>query len=126
MQSNGWHHKRSPLVQGGLEILCQVIVEMEMTDKNPLAIVEYKRLVSEQYQKPVNSQLLQTVLPTPNWSMPRSLEVTRIVSSVLHADMFNHLLQISASVKINPCHATLQSHLLLLQCWGRTSLSHHP
>ena len=38
------HHRRSPLVQGGLEIPCQVlIVEMEMTDKNSLAIAEYNR-----------------------------------------------------------------------------------
>ena len=36
------HHRRSLLVQGGLEIPCQVIVEMEMTDKNSLAIAEYK------------------------------------------------------------------------------------
>ena len=42
------------IVQGGLEIPCQVTVEMEMTDKNSLAIAEYKRLVSEQYQEPVN------------------------------------------------------------------------
>ena len=46
------HHRRSPLVQGGLEIPCQLIVEMEMTDKKSLAIAEYKRLVSEQYQEP--------------------------------------------------------------------------
>ena len=50
------HHRRSPLVQGGLEIPCQVIVEMEMTDKNSLAMAEYKRLVSEQYQEPVNGK----------------------------------------------------------------------
>ena len=50
------HHRRSPLVQGGLEIPCQVILEMEMTDKNSLAIAEYKRLVSEQYQEPVNGK----------------------------------------------------------------------
>ena len=39
-----------------LEIPCEVIVEMEMTDKNSLAIAEYKRLVSEQYQEPVNGK----------------------------------------------------------------------
>ena len=32
------HHRRSLLVQGGLETPCEVIVEMEMTDKNSLAI----------------------------------------------------------------------------------------
>ena len=51
------HHRRSPLVQGGLEIPCQVTVEMEMTDKNSLSIAEYKHLVSEQYQEPVKQKV---------------------------------------------------------------------
>ena len=60
------HHRRSLLVQGGLEIPCQVIVVMEMTDKNSLAIAEYKCLVSEQYQEPVNGKFpddTQQILP---------------------------------------------------------------
>ena len=32
------HHRRSPLVQGGLEIPCEVIGGMEMTDKNLLLL----------------------------------------------------------------------------------------
>ena len=50
------HHRRSPLVQGGLEIPCKVIVEMEMTGKNYLAIDKYKQLVSDQYQEPVEGK----------------------------------------------------------------------
>lgn len=50
------HHRRSPLVQGGLEIPCEVIVEMEMTNKNSLAIDKYKQLVSDQYQEPVEGK----------------------------------------------------------------------
>lgn len=50
------HHRRSPLVQGGLEIPCKVIVEMEMTEKNALAIDKYKQLVSDQYQEPVEGK----------------------------------------------------------------------
>ena len=50
------HHRRSPLVQGGLEIPCEVIVEMEMTDKNSLAIDCYKQLVSDKYQEPVDGK----------------------------------------------------------------------
>ena len=42
------HHRRSLLVQGGLEIPCKVIAEMEMTGKNSLAIDKYKQLVSDQ------------------------------------------------------------------------------
>jgi len=40
------HHRRSPLVQGGLEIPCEVIVEVQMIDKNSLAIDKYKQLIS--------------------------------------------------------------------------------
>ena len=50
------HHRRSPLVQGGLEIPCEVIVEMEMTNKNSLAIDKYKQLVSDQYQETVEGK----------------------------------------------------------------------
>ena len=34
-------------MQGGLEIPCEVTVEMEMTDTNSLAIDKYKQLVSD-------------------------------------------------------------------------------
>ena len=56
IQSNGCASQEIPLVLGGLEIPCQVILEMEMTDKNSLAKAEYKHLVSEQYQEPVNGK----------------------------------------------------------------------
>ena len=49
------HHRRSLLVQG-LEIPCEVIVEMEMTDRNSLAIDKYKQLVSDQYLEPVEGR----------------------------------------------------------------------
>ena len=43
-------------MQGGLEIPCKVIVEMEMMGKNSLAIDKYKQLVSDQYQEPVEGK----------------------------------------------------------------------
>ena len=55
------HHRRSPLVQGGLEIPCEVTVEMEMTDTNSLAIDKYKQLVSEQYQEPVEGKFSDAI-----------------------------------------------------------------
>lgn len=50
------HHRRSPLVQGGLEIPCEITVEMTMTDTNSLAIDKYRQLVSDQYQEPVEGK----------------------------------------------------------------------
>ena len=44
------HHRRSPLVQGGLEIFCKLTVKEKMTDTNS---DKYKQLVSDQYQGPV-------------------------------------------------------------------------
>ena len=40
------HYRRSPLVQGGIEIPCEVTVKMNLSDQNMLAIEEYKKLVS--------------------------------------------------------------------------------
>ena len=66
------HHRRSPLVQGGLEIPCEVIVEKEMTDKNSLAIDCYKQLVSDKYQEPVGgkfpdaTQQIQEAMKSPS------------------------------------------------------------
>ena len=42
MQSNGCASQEITASARRLEIPCQVIVEMEMTDKNSLAIAEYK------------------------------------------------------------------------------------
>ena len=35
---------------------CKVIIEMEMTAKNALAIDKYKQLVSDQYQEPLEGK----------------------------------------------------------------------
>lgn len=50
------HHGRSPLVQGGLEILVEVTVEMAQTEKNELAIKKFEDLVTEKYKEPVNGK----------------------------------------------------------------------
>ena len=41
-------HRRSPLVQGGLEIPIEVTVEMDFTDKNKLCLDNYESLVNEE------------------------------------------------------------------------------
>ena len=45
-------HRRSPLVQGGLEIPVKVVVEIEATAKNRLIIDKYKQLVLANYKEP--------------------------------------------------------------------------
>ncbi len=47
-------HRRSPLVQGGLEIPIQVTVRLPSGDKNLLYLDKYKSLVGEQYKEPVD------------------------------------------------------------------------
>lgn len=47
-------HRRSPLVQGGLEIPVTVCIELDSTSKNMLVLERYKKLVSENYKEPIN------------------------------------------------------------------------
>ena len=49
-------HRRSPLVQGGLEIPFQVTVTMQYSDINVTAIDECKELVNEYYIEPINEK----------------------------------------------------------------------
>lgn len=48
------HYRRSPLIQGGLEIPIEVTVEMPVSEANILAIERYKALVGQHYEEPVN------------------------------------------------------------------------
>ena len=48
------HHRRSPLVQGGLEIPIKVTVEMPPEEQNRKALLKYEELITEKYQEPVN------------------------------------------------------------------------
>ena len=48
------NHRRSPLIQGGLEIPIQVTVEMDVSEQNVLAIGKYKSLVDEHYEELVD------------------------------------------------------------------------
>jgi len=49
------YHRRSPLVQGGLEIPIQVTVEMDLTEKIK-CLDKYKTLVGEKYKQPVDGK----------------------------------------------------------------------
>ena len=49
-------HRRSPLVQGGLEIPIEVVVVMPFSAANKQAINEYKRLVGNHYEEPIDAK----------------------------------------------------------------------
>ena len=46
------HHRRSPLVQGGLEIPIEVTVTMKCSLANEAALTKYKELVTKNYKEP--------------------------------------------------------------------------
>ena len=50
------HHRRSPLVQGGLEIPIQVIVKMDYSPQNKDALFKYEPLVEQYYKEPVDGK----------------------------------------------------------------------
>lgn len=46
------NHRRSPLVQGGLEIPVQVTAEMDLTERNKAILEKYKQIVVSDYKEP--------------------------------------------------------------------------
>ena len=46
------HQRRSPLVQGGLEIPIEVCIVMKLSDENKKALETYKTLIGENYEEP--------------------------------------------------------------------------
>ena len=47
-------HRRSPLVQGGLEILILVTLSMDYSENNQAKIKKFEALFNDYYQEPVN------------------------------------------------------------------------
>ena len=50
------HHRRSPLVQGGLEIPVEVIVSMDSSDTNKQALRRCQNWVELKYKEPIDGQ----------------------------------------------------------------------
>ena len=50
------NHRRSPLIQGGLEIPVEISVEMENNNENKLALGIYESLVNEHYKEPMDGE----------------------------------------------------------------------
>ena len=60
------HYRRSPLVQGGIEIPCVVTVSMPGTVINQLLMESYKQLVETLYKEPKEEEILGTLLQLEN------------------------------------------------------------
>lgn len=66
------NYRRSPLVQGGLEIACEVTVRMPATIKNHMILDRYKELLNDYYIEPKDEEILGNflALSTTNASPP--------------------------------------------------------
>ena len=49
-------HRRSPLIQGGLEIPVKVVVDMDAGEKAMQALQLYETLVREHYKEPIDGE----------------------------------------------------------------------
>lgn len=58
------NYRRSPLIQGGLEIPCNVVVTLPGTIVNQLIVEKYKKLVAEKYAEPKNEVIIGSFLVT--------------------------------------------------------------
>ena len=58
------HYQRSPLVQGGLEVPCDVMVTMNVF--NYLLLTRYEKLLDEFYIEPKNKKIVGTFLSVPS------------------------------------------------------------
>ena len=59
------NYRRSPLIQGGLEIPAKVTVTMPGTVKNHLLMEKYKEIVNERYAEPKDEEVLGLFLALP-------------------------------------------------------------
>ena len=58
----GKHYRRSPLVQGGLEVPCQINIRMSGSIVNHTILSRYQNLVEELYLEPTDEEIIGTFL----------------------------------------------------------------
>ena len=58
----GMHYRRSPLVQDGLEVPCEVTTTMIRSAVNHFLLTRYKSLLKELYIKPKDEEIVGTFL----------------------------------------------------------------
>ena len=56
------HYRRSPLIEGGLEIRCKVSVTLPGTIKNHMLLDRYKEIVNKLYYQPKNEVIIGNFL----------------------------------------------------------------
>lgn len=56
------HYRRSPLVQGGMEIACKLTASIPGTCINLLLLERYKKLIQDTYTEPQNEEILGSYL----------------------------------------------------------------
>ena len=61
-QLSSTNYRRSPLIQGGLEISCDIIVTMPGTIDNQLILEKYKKLVCGKYAEPKEEVIIGSFL----------------------------------------------------------------
>ena len=66
------HYRRSPLVQGGLEIPCTLVIRMPGTIKSTELLKKYLELFEERYEEPQEIVILGTF----HVSLPKQLDTT--------------------------------------------------
>ena len=59
---NGKHYRRSPLIQGGLEVPCLAIFAMLRSIMNHLLIAQYEKLLGKIYLEPKDEEIMGTFL----------------------------------------------------------------
>ena len=68
------HHRRSPLVQGGLEIPIQVTVEMDLTEKSRQCLDKYETLVDKTTKNQwMGSMKTQQTLSYKDWKTQKMI-----------------------------------------------------
>ena len=92
------HYRRSPLVQGGLEIPCKVTVTIPGTCANLLVMEKYKQLVDELYVQPKEEQIIGSFLQPLSSVIEETAEELPCQSNVqkpkkrkqYHIELFNN------------------------------------
>ena len=85
IQLTSEHYRRSPLVQGGIEIPCKVTATIPGTVSNVLCMERYKELVTTLYTEPKNEEILGSFLqkaddvPLPAPHVPKKKKVNKKV-----------------------------------------------
>ena len=71
VQLTSEHYRRSPIVQGGMEIACKVTAKISGTCMNLMLIEKYKSVVQELYIEPKEEEVLGSYLE-PNQQLTKS------------------------------------------------------